>query len=96
MLGDGLLDNLTLLKVQDSISRFGTWNVLLGVVALAATALAVDYGWMLYMRSRMPPGPLPLPIIGNTFSLPDHKPWLYFEELSKYYKTPVITFWIGR
>ena len=45
---------------------------------------------------RQPPGPLPLPIIGNTHLLPDNKPWIYFEELAKHYKTPVITFWIGR
>ena len=43
-----------------------------------------------------PPGPIPLPIIGNTHLLPDRKPWIYFEELSKRLKSPVITFWIGR
>jgi len=43
-----------------------------------------------------PPGPLPWPIVGNTFQLPDTKPWIYFEELAKQYKTPVITYWIGR
>ncbi len=96
MLNGNFIDSLTVLKVQEAITRFGTFNVLLSVLAVAATALALDYGYMLYMRSRMPPGPLPLPIVGNTFSLPDTKPWLYFEELSKYYKTPVITFWIGR
>lgn len=46
--------------------------------------------------NQKPPGPFPYPIIGNTFQLPDHKPWLYFEELSKKYNTPIITFWIGR
>ncbi|KAI6872120.1 cytochrome P450 [Hortaea werneckii] len=44
----------------------------------------------------MPPGPIPLPIIGNTHLLPDRKPWIYFEELSKRLESPVITFWIGR
>jgi hypothetical protein len=39
---------------------------------------------------------LPWPIIGNTFSLPDSKPWYLFEELSKTYQSPVITFWLGR
>lgn len=28
--------------------------------------------------------------------LPDCKPWIYFEELTKVYDSPVITFWIGR
>lgn len=48
------------------------------------------------MGWSQPPGPLPLPIIGNTHLLPDNKPWIYFEQLSKEYKTPLITFWIGR
>lgn len=43
-----------------------------------------------------PPGPFPWPVIGNTFQLPDNKPWIYFEELSKKYDTPLITYWIGR
>lgn len=37
-----------------------------------------------------------MPIIGNTHLLPKAKPWIYFEELSKSLKSPVITFWIGR
>jgi len=43
-----------------------------------------------------PPGPFPLPIVGNTFQLPDNKPWIYFEEIAKRLNTPVITYWIGR
>jgi hypothetical protein len=39
---------------------------------------------------------MPWPIIGNTYQLPDNKPWIYFEELSKKYNTPIITYWIGR
>jgi hypothetical protein len=37
-----------------------------------------------------------MPIVGNTYQLPDNKPWIYFGELSKKYNTPLITFWIGR
>ncbi|KAK3381042.1 cytochrome P450 [Podospora didyma] len=96
MISERLLDYLALVKVQTAVGDFGTANVLLAVLAIVATAVAADYAHMLYMRSRMPPGPFPLPIIGNTFLLPDHKPWIYFEELSKKYKTPLITFWIGR
>ncbi|KAJ5937278.1 hypothetical protein N7454_004933 [Penicillium verhagenii] len=44
----------------------------------------------------MPPGPFPLPLIGNTHLLPDNKPWIYFENLAKEYKSPMITFWTGR
>ena len=87
---------LTLVKVQQAILEFGLANVLLGLLGAAVTVIAIDYGWMLYMRSRMPPGPFPLPIVGNTYSLPDTKPWIYFEELSKKYKAPLVTCWIGR
>lgn len=47
-------------------------------------------------NTPQPPGPLPLPIIGNTHLLPANKPWLLFETLSKTYSTPILTFWIGR
>ncbi|RYO98326.1 hypothetical protein DL764_007127 [Monosporascus ibericus] len=35
-------------------------------------------------------------VVGNTFMLPDCKPWIWFEELSKQYKAELITIWIGR
>ena len=28
--------------------------------------------------------------------LPENKPWIYFEQIAKEYRSPVITFWIGR
>ncbi|KAK4943924.1 hypothetical protein LTR10_016640 [Elasticomyces elasticus] len=83
-----------MLQIQNaapSVSKIAVGLAILGVVALVA-----DYVRMLVLRSKMPPGPMPWPIIGNTFQLPDVKPWIYFEELSKRYKTPVITYWIGR
>jgi len=33
--------------------------------------------------------------VGNTFQLPETKPWIHFEEIAKKWKTPVITYWIG-
>lgn len=96
MLADRLLDNIILAKCQLAIADVGIDNVVLGLLTVAVIAVAVDYAHMLYLRSKMPPGPFPLPIVGNTFSLPDNKPWIYFEELSKIYNTPLITYWIGR
>jgi len=91
-----LLDNLSFIKAQAAVAELGTLHMVLAILALAATALVIDYANMLYLRSRMPPGPFPWPIVGNTFSLPKNKPWIYFEELLKRYDTPMITFWIGR
>ncbi|KAL1898491.1 hypothetical protein Sste5346_003394 [Sporothrix stenoceras] len=96
MIVDTFAPQLSLVRLQQMLVEFGAVNVLLAIVSVAVAALVVDYARMLYLRSRMPPGPFPLPIVGNTFSLPKNKPWIYFEELSEYYKAPLITFWIGR
>ncbi|KAK1010577.1 hypothetical protein LTR91_002412 [Friedmanniomyces endolithicus] len=70
--------------------------VLLILGASGFAALLFDYARMLRLHRRMPPGPMPWPIIGNTHLLPKVKPWYYFEQLSKDFHSPVITFWIGR
>lgn len=44
---------------------------------------------------RMPPGPTPLPFLGNKFQLPKSKPWIHFQEWAKVYG-PIFTIWIGR
>lgn len=96
MLSDKLLDLFNLHKAQEVLTNVNISKIFLFTLALALTAVIIDYGYMLWLRSKMPPGPFPWPIIGNTFSLPENKPWIYFEELSKKYQTPLITFWIGR
>ncbi|KAF2099887.1 cytochrome P450 [Rhizodiscina lignyota] len=45
--------------------------------------------------SRLPPGPLPIPFIGNKFQIPQSKPWVQFEKWSKQYG-PIFTLWFGR
>ncbi|PVH96737.1 cytochrome P450 [Periconia macrospinosa] len=44
---------------------------------------------------RMPPGPQPLPFLGNKLQLPTSSPWLQFQKWSKVYG-PIMTIWIGR
>ncbi|CBX98861.1 hypothetical protein IAQ61_007524 [Plenodomus lingam] len=93
---DQLFEALPLHYLQHGFAKYGTTSVISAILTVAAVGLIADYAWMLYLRSKMPPGPFPYPIIGNTFQLPDNKPWIYFEELSKKYNTPLITYWIGR
>lgn len=69
---------------------------IVSALAVGVFAIAIDYAYMLWKRSKMPPGPMPWPIVGNTLMLPDNKPWIWFEELSKRYNAPLITVWIGR
>ncbi|CAK7229092.1 hypothetical protein SCUCBS95973_007102 [Sporothrix curviconia] len=96
MIVDVFTPHLSLVRLQQLLIDVGITNVVLGVLTAALAAAVVDYARMLYLRSRMPPGPFPLPIVGNTFSLPKNKPWIYFEQLSEQYQAPLITFWIGR
>lgn len=71
-----------------------TWPLYVWVsllVAIPAVTLLYDFvTWL-----RMPPGPTPLPFIGNKLQLPKSKPWIQFQEWSKTYG-PIYTIWIGR
>lgn len=43
----------------------------------------------------MPPGPTPIPFLGNKHQLPKSQPWIQFQKWSKIYG-PIFTIWIGR
>ncbi|BAE63236.1 cytochrome P450 [Aspergillus flavus] len=48
-----------------------------------------------YMWKCLPPGPPPIPLIGNKFQIPSKHPWIKFEEWSNVYG-PIYTIWLGR
>jgi cytochrome P450 len=51
------------------------------------------HDFILYLR--LPPGPTPIPFIGNKFIIPASSPWIQFEKWSHIYG-PIFTLWIGR
>jgi hypothetical protein len=71
-------------------------HVVAALLILLFGAIIADYTRILCLRAQMPPGPFPLPIVGNVLALPKAKPWYRFEEWSKRCDSPVITVWIGR
>jgi|SRR5579862_3431345 Cytochrome P450 len=66
------------------------------VSALGLGAVVIDYVRILLLRRKLPPGPFPLPIVGNVLQLPERKPWIAFEKWSQRYGDPLLTVWIGR
>ncbi|KAH8915872.1 putative cytochrome P450 [Atractiella rhizophila] len=76
--------------------EFSTGQILSSLGIACFIAVLIDYARVLKLRRQLPPGPLPWPIVGNTFQLPDLKPWLWFTDLAREYNSPVITVWIGR
>ncbi|KAK5043484.1 hypothetical protein LTR84_011953 [Exophiala bonariae] len=54
-----------------------------------------DYIRILLLRRKLPPGPFPIPVFGNYFSLSVVRPWLQYEKWAKVYKSPMTTVWNG-
>lgn len=80
---------------------------LAGGIGMVAAILAVpfglsllwlmhSYGQMLLRRRTLPPGPFPLPLVGNCLQLARSKPWIQIYQWSKDYNSGLITVWIGR
>lgn len=69
---------------------------LLAMVGFTVIVILIDYARVLLLRRQLPPGPFPLPIVGNVLQLPKSKPWIIFEKWSQDYNDPLITVWVGR
>ncbi|EMD60309.1 hypothetical protein GGP41_008314 [Bipolaris sorokiniana] len=75
----------------DALAHLPPYLWLSLIVAVPLVALLHD----VWIWLRMPPGPTPLPFLGNKLQLPKSKPWIQFQEWSKIYG-PMFTIWIGR
>jgi hypothetical protein len=71
-------------------------NTALAGFGLSILLILVDYGRMLWLRRRLPPGPFPFPIVGNHYQITKDRPWIQWAEWAKYYDNPLTTIWVGR
>ena len=71
----------------------------LGIAYVFIVLLLVGFGYVLIgdfiLYLRMPPGPRPIPLIGNKLEVPQKHPWIRFQEWAKEYG-PIYTIWLGR
>ncbi|KAF4306096.1 putative cytochrome p450 protein [Botryosphaeria dothidea] len=78
--------------IPASLSSSYLWPSLLALLILSPVfTLLYD----ITLCKRMPPGPPPLPFIGNKHQLPTSQPWHQFAAWSRTYG-PIFTLWIGR
>ncbi|KAL4890032.1 cytochrome P450 [Aspergillus ambiguus] len=73
------------------LSQSPVWGAVCVIVLILLSIVAHD----VLLWNRLPPGPSPLPFIGNKFHLPSKHPWIKFREWSKTYG-PIYTIWLGR
>lgn len=78
-----------------SITHFSAshpFSIAFVIVLFPAISILI-HDFLLYLR--LPPGPTPLPFLGNKFIIPTSSPWIQFEKWSHIYG-PIFTLWIGR
>ncbi|KAJ8689930.1 hypothetical protein PTI98_012785 [Pleurotus ostreatus] len=69
------------------------WLYLLGILLVpGALVLARAFARPPKPRCPLPPGPKPLPIIGNLLEMPTEQPWLVYDSWFKKYNSDIIHF----
>ena len=80
-------------KLQSLVTSVPITPTTIGVSVVCVLLYITIQDWILWRK--MPPGPQPLPLIGNKLLLSRRWPWIQLEELSKTYGG-IFTIWIGR
>ncbi|KAL4957318.1 cytochrome P450 [Aspergillus filifer] len=80
------------MEFLEFLSTLSMWRIACSSGIFALLGLLVHD---VILWRRLPPGPAPLPLIGNKLQLPSYQPWIKFREWSKMYG-PIFTVWLGR
>ncbi|OOQ83170.1 cytochrome P450 monooxygenase [Penicillium brasilianum] len=86
-----LLDHASIFSIPH-ILALHPYSVAVGAVIIPIISILI-HDVLLYLR--LPPGPTPLPFLGNKLIIPSSSPWIQFEKWSQIYG-PIFTLWIGR
>ena len=73
------------------MDRLTTINKVIAAV-VAGSVVIWFVGCKFSKQKRLPPGPRPLPLIGNTHQVPQIRPWLTYSAWEKQYGTPTYQF----
>lgn len=87
---------MAVLDILMPLARRHGVSILFYSLLLGLIAVVLDWLRMLRLRRTLPPGPFPLPVVGNHFHIDKVRPWNQWEKWAEYYNSPMTTLWVGR